>query len=94
MNIDNGGPAFPCRIVKSCQSILRDDNTHEAVPQYEEIPGMTLRDYFAAKATDKDVKEYREWVPDEENEFLMKATYTRPEARYRFADDMIKERTR
>lgn len=38
MSKDNGGPAFPTGEVRSTQS------------KYRMLPGMSLRDYFAAKA--------------------------------------------
>ena len=81
--MNDGGPAFP----RGINGRYPDG--------FSETEGMSLRDYFAAKATDKDIEKYRGWVPDkDESSFLMKATYTRTEARYRFADDMIKERTK
>ena len=67
--IDSGGPAFP--------STISDDSLH--------VGGMSLRDYFAAKAMQgllsMDLK------PDVENEELAEAAYA-------IADAMIKERTR
>ena len=44
---DNGGPAFP--------------HIDSACGRFD--PGMTLRDYFAAKASDKDIDKMREFVP-------------------------------
>ncbi len=45
MSIDNGGSAFPRNIV------LQGDDVLNAAESFgEEDPGMTLRDYFAAKA--------------------------------------------
>lgn len=41
-SIDNGGPAFPTQL----QSITAD----REVTNHEVIAGMSLRDYFAAKA--------------------------------------------
>jgi hypothetical protein len=63
--------------------------------------GMDLRDYFAAKATEQDIKNYeqdvgevitgkdslgREWKRPEI------IYYTREEAKYRYADAMMKAR--
>jgi len=64
--------------------------------------GMTLRDYFAARATEQDIKNYeqengeeitgkdslgREW---KRAEIIY---YTREQAKYRYADAMMKART-
>lgn len=44
---DNGGPAFPCEVMTG--GIVTDAS---GINRYatEPMPGMTLRDYFAAKA--------------------------------------------
>ena len=63
MSKNDGGPAFPSSIV--------DDSLH--------VPGMTLRDYFAAKAM----------------QGLMQYAYThadRASVAYKVADAMLKER--
>ena len=63
MSKNDGGPAFPSSIV--------DDSLH--------VPGMTLRDYFAAKAM----------------QGLMQYAYThadRASVAYKAADAMLKER--
>lgn len=41
--IDNGGPAFPV-------STSNETDGHQDGPNTWQFPGMTLRDYFAAKA--------------------------------------------
>jgi hypothetical protein len=60
--------------------------------------GMTLRDYFAAKATDDDVKEYQtgrkiKEVPRKDGlgnlRFSETVYYTRDQAKYRYADAML-----
>ena len=69
---DDGGPAFPCP----------QDNINQNRPSL----GMTLRDYFAAKATDKDVKAallFGESWDDSED---------RCRARFRHADAMLAAR--
>lgn len=43
-NLDNGGRAFPCDSI-----VERDDNGHMHGKEVSSA-GMTLRDYFAAKA--------------------------------------------
>jgi len=67
MSKNNGGPAFPSSIV--------DDSLH--------VPGMTLRDYFAAKAMQGmlEMAEYRDLTSEE---------YAR--GAYRVADAMLAER--
>lgn len=50
-DINDGGPAFPQHVIAYMQA--RDDSSNgvaNADPVYEEVGGMTLRDYFAAKA--------------------------------------------
>ena len=74
---DNGGPAFP--------------TSHS--PQYpsELTGGMTLRDYFAAKASDADVGEIMSCHFDY---YTDQYTITRQQARYMHADAMLSERAR
>ena len=60
---------------------------------------MTLRDYFAAKATEEDIKAHREG-PMEEHVAIdvngrkyithRNTRYTREQAKYRYADAMLK----
>ena len=81
---DTGGPAFP----------QQDDATGSA--------GMTLRDYFAAKASEEDIRQHLftgrtvEVVVERANgrkEIDRRSeVQTREQARYAFADAMIKER--
>ena len=63
--------------------------------------GMTLRDYFAAKATEKDVEEYERGsrikeVPRKDGlgnvRFSETVYYTREQAKFRYADAMLKAR--
>jgi len=63
--------------------------------------GMTLRDYFAARATEEDIKHYER---SEDGEMVGVDTlgtewrrpriiyHTREEAKYRYADAMLKAR--
>lgn len=44
-NKDNGGPAFPCQY-----ETYAPYNGHNQSKETTVLPGMTLRDYFAAKA--------------------------------------------
>lgn len=61
-------PAFP-------SAVLFDQGVHET-------SGMSLRDYFAAKATDLDIQEYL----FDENDL------SREEAKFKYADAMLKAR--
>jgi hypothetical protein len=82
---NTGGPAFPC---------------HPGIenPIYD---GMTLRDYFAAKASEEDIKAHqdggmKEQVVDDINGrkkiVHCNVRYTREQAKYRYADAMLKAR--
>jgi hypothetical protein len=73
-----GGPAFPAKLTGPCEAFgLRADSNHVI-----EFHGMTLRDYFAAKAFSMLLH------PEAKNQT--------PEATaieaYRFADAMLKAR--
>ena len=63
--------------------------------------GMTLRDYFAAKATEEDIKAHREGpigehivsdVNGRKHITHRNTRYTREQAKYRYADAMLKAR--
>jgi hypothetical protein len=65
--------------------------------------GMTLRDYFAAKASEEDIKAHqeggvKEQVVDDMNGrkriVHCNVRYTREQAKYRYADAMLEERKR
>jgi len=77
---DTGGPAFPTGTA---------------------FQGMTLRDYFAAKATEEDIKAHREGSMEEHiavdgtgRKYIThrNTRYTREQAKYRYADAMLKAR--
>lgn len=78
MSDKNGGPAFPL-------SSKWDE------PQ---LNGMTLRDYFAANATDADVNSYMYESAPIESSFLcgVKVVRTREQAKYAYADKMLEAR--
>jgi hypothetical protein len=72
---------------------MHDPNTHEF--------GMTLRDYFAAKASEEDIKEHS--VGRKSSDAVARGTgfpykkhtavhYTREQAKFRYADAMLKAR--
>jgi hypothetical protein len=90
---DNGGPAFPAMEVR----------THDTGDLVENASqGMTMRDYFAAKASEEDINEhiwkgYKEEYVDDDGRGTKsirkrQAMWTREEARYRYADAMLKAR--
>ena len=70
-------------------------------PHRTDMTGMTLRDYFAAKATEQDIKNYEQ---DEGKEISGTDSlggewkrreiiyYTREQAKFRYADAMMKAR--
>lgn len=72
---NDGGYAFPF--------------PHVPIPDYEggkQTRGMTLRDYFAAHATEEDIR-----LTQVRNEDRTKIL-SREAARFRYADAMLKER--
>ena len=84
MTTETGGPAFPCE---------QQTNWTSA--------GMSLRDYFAAKASEEDIKAHqdggvKEQVVDDMNGWKSivhcSVRYTREQAKYRYADAMLKAR--
>lgn len=75
MSKTDGEPAFPC-------------NSPDGLETYS---GMTLRDYFAATATDEDVKEFMGFHQGD-GYAGTRPTHTRVQARYLYADSMILER--
>ena len=79
MSANNGGPAFPshCRTVK------------DEVDGGLMYRGMTLRDYFAAKAMQGLIASHEEGYWWKCNSYTMGARYS-----YRFADAMLKERAK
>lgn len=57
--------------------------------------GITIREWWAAQASEEDIREFRAYPPwEHEGKFKYKIKgpkYTRVQARYRFADAMLKE---
>ena len=78
MSNETGGPAFPSHGSMG-------EVTHE---------GATLRDYFAAHASDMDVDSHREYTLHNEGGRIemMLPTRSREQARYAYADAMIRAR--
>ena len=73
MNKKDGGPAF---------SVPADNYSGGEIFQSE--PGMSLRDYFAIHASDKDIETY---LAGTQRTFI-----DREQARYKFADAMLEAR--
>jgi hypothetical protein len=88
-NTNTGGPAFPCEwdYINSSR---------------EAANGMTLRDYFAAKASEEDIQAHiwkgfnevqiRTALDGKKYETSAAATWTREQAKYLYADAMLKAR--
>lgn len=76
-NLDNGGRAFPCDSI-----VERDDNGHMHGKEVSSA-GMTLRDYFAAKAMQAMLsnQEWNHWSSEQHAEHA-----------YGVADEMLKAR--
>lgn len=85
--IDDGGPAFPSEEQIRCNGEVCDTR---------KFPGMTLRDYFAAAATEKDIQEFIPATCGEADQFRQKHGFlpSRQWARYCHADVMLKARNR
>jgi len=81
MSSENGGPAFPQEV--------RYITPNQQTGSYGPCGGMTLRDYFAAKASDGDIGEImsRHFYYDRDE-----YTITRQQARYIHADAMLAAR--
>ena len=53
MTKNDGGPAFPCKVVTGKRVVYSEEergNVFEST--FTDVPGMTLRDYFAAHLND------------------------------------------
>jgi hypothetical protein len=84
--INDGGPAFPC--------VYYSEPIGSIGPQFTMKGGMTLRDYFAAAATEKDIQEFIPATCGEADQFRQKHGFlpSRQWARYCHADVMLKAR--
>jgi hypothetical protein len=89
-NINNGGPAFPAG------SVRKSRPAHDAGGDWVETDrvqplhkGLTIRDYFAAKASEEDIAEY---LPATVGEAKLYPNHTRQWARYKHADAMLRAR--
>jgi hypothetical protein len=87
MNKNTGGAAFP-------HAVRRWDNDQMSWC-VESDGGMTLLDYFAAHASEEDIQEHTTKVWTDGNEFgegYFIPTNTREEAKYAYAEAMLKAR--
>jgi succinyl-CoA synthetase alpha subunit len=84
---NDGGPAFPATRYDS-QEIKGEGGEVTVTFGGIEYPGMTLRDYFAAKATDNDVSRWIRIMG--ENGMPV----SREAAKWLYADEMLRERDR
>jgi hypothetical protein len=75
--MNNGGPAFP-------GIETRINGLHE---QYRAYYGMTLRDWFAGTATEEDIRAHMTY-----SRHGITFSVTREQAKYRYADAMLKAR--
>ena len=82
---NDGGPAFPVSTGHHPDTMMKDPRI-----------GMTLRDYFAAHASEQDIAEFLPQTIPEARQFRCHHGYspTRQWARYQHADWMLAERGR
>ena len=80
---DDGGPAYP--------TTQPDPDTEGfmGLPVTKNMPGMSLRDWFAGSATEKDIEAHYS-AYDEEGQWIKKLT--REESKYAYASAMIAAR--
>lgn len=84
MSKQTGGPAFP--VETQLNPISGKEHRYQTGDNYlYQFPGMTLRDYFAAKA----MQAWLSQIPPEEMEGMMNRW---AENSYEFADAMLKAR--
>lgn len=85
MATNDGGPAYPGWMPTGgiTEHAIPDSRQVEEIPNGVHFPGMSLRDYFAAKATEKDIAYWWEETA---------LPITRVAARYAHADAMLAER--
>ena len=86
MTTNTGGSAFPSK--------KRIYTAGYPTNEYVTVDGMTLRDYFAAKAVQSDIIDYMYKHSNTGSPHVigMKQIRTREEAKYAYADAMLKAR--
>lgn len=91
MSKDNGGPAFPG--LNAVFTGLDSDGGERY--ETEPISGMTLRDYFAAKASEEDIQKFMPHHSSFQGVAITEhLAVTRQQARYMHADQMLLERAK
>ena len=88
--INNGGPAFPVATQGDCENGSNQFG-HQFSHSIWQFPGMTLRDYFAAKAMTQTMREFDDdWKTHayEQDTFLQWSA----ERAYKIADAMLRAR--
>lgn len=85
---DSGGPAFPSKFTRS------DKNAGEVRMQFTAAGGMTLRDYFAAKAMQSTLESESalETIEAAATDTHMKTAALVARMSYAIADEMLKAR--
>lgn len=93
MATKDGGPAFPQK--------KRVHRMGYATEDFEPVGGMSLRDYFAARAEEEDIRTHMEGPMQKSVTkspagrcYITHETtkYTREQAKFRYADAMLKAR--
>ncbi len=88
MSKNTGGPAFPSGVVRKTRQRPNDPGSDFIISDITESknPGLTLRDYFAAKALAPLIAAMVEDISEPQFEMLLAAQS------YLIADAMLKER--
>ena len=81
----NDGPAFPSKVISGVEYVEGSGNKRV----YDELPGMTLRDYFAAKALTGVLYMVAHGVHDPADSAKGYAVEA-----YKLADEMLQERAK
>ena len=88
MDKQDGGQAFPCIAGISSTASVNQEGKPILTHQFVESGGMSMRDYFAAHATEEDIHDFSHTVKDG----TIVRTCSRVEARWAFADSMLAAR--
>lgn len=94
---DLGGPAYPSAIRHEGSEAITGFVGEEIEPGTTSYyPGMTLRDYFAAKANEKDIVDmiHAHFLSEHARNHNEYVPLTRQQARFAHADAMLAERAK